>query len=78
MARAARQADHSWTPEWIATAKLSAEDQDLERRIENARLRVMLAQTKTYRRFALNQLTLLEGRRSPAALEWVKLKKRFG
>ena len=55
---------------------LSEEDLDLERRIENARFRVMLAQTKTYRRFALNQLELLEGRRSPAAVECVKRRKK--
>ena len=55
---------------------MTPEDWDLERRIQAARDRAVHARTAAYRRVALNQLELLEGRRSPRHLAWLTWTRR--
>lgn len=52
-----------------ALARMAPADRELERQIAAVRFRLIFAQTSFGRRMALTQLELLEGRRSPAALQ---------
>ncbi len=55
--------------------ELTVHDLDLERQIANTRDRLVHATTAFGRRHALSHLQLLEGRRTPQALAWIKWKK---